>query len=196
MAKIILFDGANLDMWRNSAGEPIDWKLHEDGTMSPSHSDAVSTVTFKDAHIHVEFREPLDSEREEGQFHDGNSGVYIHGCYEIQIIDSYGDASVKENPCGSVYNIYHPRVNACKAVGEWQTYDIYFRAPRFNEKDEMTECARVTIIHNDICIQNNVMIHWATRGGLIEHPVKEGPLMLQAYRSDPVKFRNVWIETM
>ncbi|MBE6598663.1 MAG: DUF1080 domain-containing protein [Ruminococcaceae bacterium] len=196
MAKIVLFDGTSLDMWRKPDGEPSNWKLHEDGTMTPSRDDTVSTVTFKDAHIHVEFREPSDDEREEGQFHDGNSGVYIHGCYEIQIIDSYGDAPPKENPCGAVYEMYMPRVNASRPVREWQTYDIYFRAPRFNEKDEMTEAARATVIHNGECIHNNVILHWATPGGITDHPVKEGPLMLQGYRFDPVRFRNVWIETL
>lgn len=197
MAKIMLFDGTSLDNWRKPDGEPSNWFLHEDGTMSPSRDDTVSTVTFKDAHIHVEFREPLDAEREnETQFHDGNSGVYIHGCYEIQIIDSYGDAPVKENPCGAIYEQYHPRVNASKPVGEWQTYDIYFRAPRFDDRDQMEECPRVTVIHNGICIHNNTKIHWTTPGGLYNDPVKEGPLMLQGYRFDPVKFRNVWIETL
>ncbi len=196
MAKIVLFDGTNFDMWHNGAGEPINWKLHDDGTMTPSRNDIVSKVTFRDAHIHVEFREPLDSEREEGQFYDGNSGVYLHGCYEIQIIDSYGDAAEKENPCGAIYEMFQPLSNASRPVGEWQTYEIYFRAPRFNERDEMTECARVTVIQNGVCVQNNVLLHQATPGGIFEKPVKEGPLMLQAYRFDPVKFRNVWIETL
>jgi hypothetical protein len=197
MAKIMLFDGTSLELWRKPDGEPSNWTLHADGTMSPSRDDTVSTVTFKDAHIHVEFREPLDSERtEEIQFQDGNSGVYIHGCYEIQIIDSYGDAPIKENPCGAIYMMYHPRVNASKAVGEWQYYDIYFRAPRFSDKGEISECARVTVIHNGEVIQNNVVLHQATPGGIYEYPVAEGPLMLQGYRWDPVKFRNVWIETL
>ena len=193
MAKIILFDGTNLDMWRNSAGAPIDWKLHEDGTMTPSHSDAVSTVTFKDAHIHVEFREPLDAEREnETQFHDGNSGVYIHGCYEIQIIDSYGDAPVKENPCGAIYEQYHPRVNASKAVGEWQTYDIIFRAPRFDENGAVSEYPRMTLLHNGLPVHNNLVMPRLTGAPLTDEMVAEGPLVLQDHNC-PVSFRNVWI---
>ncbi len=198
MAKIVLFDGTNLDMWksRNAELDKIDWTLLDDGTMIPSRTDIYSAVNFRDAHIHVEFREPLDSERKEDQFHDGNSGIYIHGCYEIQIIDSYGEADNKENPIGAVYEMYQPLSNASKPVGEWQTYDIYFRAPRFNDRDEMTESARATVILNGVCVQNNVIIHHPTPGNMNEFAVKEGPLMLQAYRFDPVKFRNIWIETL
>ena len=196
MAKYILFDGTNTDLWRTPNGDPIDWQINDDGSMTTGSTDCVSTVTYGDAHIHVEFRKPSDDERKEGQFQDSNSGVYLQGCYEVQIIDSYGDASPKENPMGAIYFRHLPRVNADRPCKEWQTYDIYFRAPRFNDRNEMIECARATIIHNGICIHNNVEIFWATRGGLTEAPVKEGPLVFQSYRGDPVRFRNVWIETL
>ncbi len=197
MAKIVLFDGTNFDMWKSrNADIAVDWTILDDGTMIPSGTDIYSAVSFKDAHIHVEFREPLDSERKEDQFHDGNSGIYIHGSYEVQIIDSYGEAANKDNPIGAIYEMYQPLSNASRPVGEWQNYDIYFRAPRFNERDEMTECARVTVILNGVCVQNNVNLHHPTPGCMNKVAGKEGPLMLQAYRFDPVKFRNIWIDTL
>ncbi len=193
MAKYILFDGTNTDMWRTREGNPIDWKINDDGSMTVGNGDIISTVKFGDAHIHVEWKEP-DMPDCTGQA-KGNSGVYIHGCYELQVLDSYGIENPKSNDCGGIYCMYAPRVNACKPAPEWQTYDIYLRAPRYNEKGERTECARATIIQNGICVQNNILLHQATPGGYTEDPVKEGPLMLQDH-TNPVSFRNVWVETL
>ncbi len=193
MAKYILFDGTNTDMWRTREGNPINWTINEDGSMTVGNEDIVSTVKFGDAHIHVEWKEP-DMPDCTGQA-KGNSGVYIHGCYELQVLDSYGIENPKSNDCGGIYCMYSPRVNACKPALEWQTYDIYLRAPRYNEKGERTECARATIIQNGICVQNNILLHQATPGGYTEDPVKEGPLMLQDH-GNPVSFRNVWVETL
>ena len=192
--KVILFDGTSLDGWtsRWSKGKP-NWTI-EDGCMTVGNEDIISDYQFGDAHIHVEWKEP-DMPDCTGQA-KGNSGVYIHGCYELQVLDSYGIENPKSNDCGGIYCQYAPRVNACKPALEWQTYDIYFRAPRYNEKGERTECARATIIQNGICVQNNIHLHQATPGGYTEDPVKEGPLMLQGYRCDPVGFRNVWIEEL
>ncbi|MBE6598662.1 MAG: DUF1080 domain-containing protein [Ruminococcaceae bacterium] len=193
MAKYILFDGKNTDMWTTREGAPINWKINDDGSMTVGNEDIVSTVKFGDAHIHVEWKEP-DMPDCTGQA-KGNSGVYIHGCYELQVLDSYGIENPKSNDCGGIYCMYSPRTNACKPALEWQTYDIYLRAPRYNEKGEMTECARATIIQNGICVQNNILLHQATPGGITEGPVKEGPLMLQDH-GNPVSFRNVWVETL
>ena len=191
--KIYLFDGTNLDNWEKLNGAPADWPIGEDGAVTVGHSNIKSKETYKDAHIHVEFWLPNMPECS-GQ-DKANSGVYVHGCYEVQVLDSYGVENPKSNDCGGIYCMYAPRVNACKPALEWQTYDIYLRAPRYNEKGEMTECARATIIQNGICVQNNIMLHQATPGGITEGPVKEGPLMLQDH-TNPVSFRNVWVETL
>ncbi|MBE6598664.1 MAG: DUF1080 domain-containing protein [Ruminococcaceae bacterium] len=195
MAKIILFDGTNLDMWRKTDGSPAEWELNGDGTMTvvARKGDIMSTVKFKDAHIHVEWMAPDMPDVE----HDwkGNSGVYIHGCYEIQILDSYGIEDPTCWDCGGIYEFNAPIKNACRPALEWQTFDIYFRAPRYNEKGERTECARVTIIQNGECIQNNILLHQHTPGGVTEYAVEEGPLMLQDHKT-PVRFRNIWIETL
>ncbi len=195
MAKIALFDGTSLDLWRKIDGSPAEWRVNDDGSMTvkPFAGNIVSTVKFGDAHIHLEWMEP-DMPDCIGQ-EKGNSGVYIHGCYELQVLDSYGIEAPRYDDCGAFYTLYAPLSNACKPALEWQTYDLYFRAPRFNEKNEMTECARITVIQNGICIQNNVLLHRATPGGIHEIPVKEGPLMLQDHGNE-VTFRNVYIETL
>ncbi len=195
MAKIVLFDGKNFDLWKKADGSPVEWKLNDDGSMTvvPKTGDIVSTVKFGDAHIHLEWMEP-DMPECTGQA-KGNSGVYIHGCYELQVLDSYGVENPIYNDCGAFYTLYAPLQNACKPALEWQTYDIYLRAPRFNEKNEMTECARVTVIQNGICVQNNILLHQATPGAINEMPVKEGPILLQDHWNE-VSFRNIYIETL
>ena len=192
MAKIILFDGTNTDQWTGRNGEPIDWVL-EDGAMTVKHGDIVSKAVYGDAHIHVEWREP-DMPEASGQW-KGNSGVYIHGCYELQVLDSYGIEKPGMDDCGAIYSVYAPLVNACRPAMEWQTYDIYLRAPRFDEAGNVTENARVTILQNGVCIQNNIELWRTTPGGVGDVKVAEGPLLLQDH-GNPVSFRNIWVETL
>ncbi len=195
MAKIVLFDGTTLDNFTAQDGTPNPWILNDDGTMTVPGNwvSIVSKATYKDAHIHLEWMEP-DMPDAVGQ-EKGNSGVYIHGCYELQILDSYGIENPECSDCGGIYTHYTPRVNACKPALEWQTYDIIFRAPRYNDRGERTEAARATILQNGVVIHNNIILHTHTPGGCINHPVAEGPLMLQDH-GNPVKFRNIWIETL
>ena len=192
MARIILFDGTDTDQWTKRDGSPIDW-IVEEGAMTVNHGDIVSKAVYGDAHIHVEWREP-DMPWEKGQG-KGNSGVYIQGCYELQVLDSYGVENPDFGDCGAIYSVYPPRVNACRPALEWQTYDIFLRAPRFDADGNMTENARVTILQNGVCIQNNIELWRTTPGGAGEAKVAEGPLLLQDH-GNPVSFRNIWIETM
>jgi hypothetical protein len=122
----------------------------------------------------------------------GNSGVYIHGCYEIQVLDSYGIKAPNEGDCGALYSMYAPITNACKPAEEWQSYNIIIRAPRFNDAGGIEEFARMTVIQNGLPIQNNVILKRATPGGLSDKPVKKGPLILQDH-GNKVSFRNVWL---
>ncbi len=196
MERIILFDGTNTDMWKKTDGSPCTWSIGEDGGMTldlSNRGDIVSTVTYKDARIHVEWMEPDTPDVEYG--YRGNSGVYLHGCYEIQILDSYGIEKPRTTDCGGIYTMYAPLSNVCKAPLEWQTLDVIFRAPRYNEKGERTEAARATIIMNGVCVQNNIVLHAPTPGGVTDYAVAEGPLMLQDHKS-PVRFRNIWIEKL
>lgn len=189
MEKIVLFDGSSLDAFTYLDGSPAGWEL-EDGVMTVYGGEIVSKEVFGDAHIHLEWREPLIiSDDLQAR---GNSGVYIQGCYELQVLDSYGE-DIRNDACGSIYKMYSPLVNACKKPLEWQTYDIYFRTARFNERGEMIEAARATILQNGIMIQNNVILHRCTPG-FHSHTVAEGPLLLQDHCGDRVSYRNIYIE--
>lgn len=187
--KIILFDGSNLDAWTKRDGSPADW-IVEDGIMTVSKENIVSKVTFGDALLHVEFREP-DMPEAKGQS-KGNSGVYVHGCYEIQVLDSFGVKNPDKGDCSAIYDMHAPLINACKPAMEWQTYDILIRAPRFNLRGKVKEDARISVFQNGLPVHNNVILPRATPGGVTEKPVAEGPLMLQDH-NDPVSFRNIWI---
>ena len=189
--KVYLFDGTDLSGWKSSwSGNTPDWNV-EDGIATVGHEDIVSDYQFSDAHIHVEFRIP-DMPDCTGQA-KGNSGVYVHGCYEIQVLDSYGIENPRNDDCSGIYSIQAPLCNACLPAEEWQTYDIIFRAPRFNQYGEITEDGRITLLQNGIVVHNNFILPSVTPGGITENRrVAKGPLMLQDH-GNAVSFRNVWV---
>ena len=188
--KVYLFDGTDLSGWKSRwSGNTPDWKV-EDGIATVGHEDIVSDYQFSDAHIHVEFRIP-DMPDCTGQA-KGNSGVYVHGCYEIQVLDSYGIENPRNDDCSGIYSIQAPLCNACLPAEEWQTYDIIFRAPRFNQYGEIAEDGRITLLQNGIVVHNNFILPSVTPGGITENRrVAKGPLMLQDH-GNAVSFRNVW----
>lgn len=192
MGKIILFDGTSTDKWTTKDGEAIDWFV-KDGVMTVNHLDIMTKEQFGDAHFHVEWREPL-MPGAEGQ-EKGNSGVFIQGVYELQVLDSYGVDDFTKCDCGAFYNMFAPLVNACRPTMEWQEYDIYFRAPRFNDAGEVCENARATVFQNGICVQNNIELYRTTPGGTTLDKVARGPLFLQDHHH-PVSFRNIWAERL
>jgi len=190
-----LFDGKSMNGWRKCAdGSPAEWNV-SDGVMTivAGKGSIYSETTFRDAHIHLEFMCPVTTAlRTNGYPQCGNSGVYIHGCYEVQILDSYGKEPVTYQTCGSIYDTIHaPLENASLPCGVWQTYDIICRAPRF-EDGRLTENAFATVILNGCVVQNNSEIVGCTPSGLYTEVVADGPLMLQAH-DDVVHFRNIWI---
>ena len=189
--KVYLFDGTDLSGWKSRwSGNTPDWKV-EDGIATVGHEDIVSDYQFSDAHIHVEFRIP-DMPDCTGQA-KGNSGVYVHGCYEIQVLDSYGIENPHNDECSGIYSIQAPLCNACLPAEEWQTYDIIFRAPRFNQYGEIAEDGRITLLQNGIVVHNNFILPSVTPGGITENRrVAKGPLMLQDH-GNAVSFRNVWV---
>ncbi|HJT76426.1 MAG TPA: DUF1080 domain-containing protein [Gemmataceae bacterium] len=190
---VVLFDGKNLDAWTKTDGksEP-GWKLVEGDAVEvvPGTGNIITKEKF-DGHfkLHVEFRVPYVPEAK-GQAR-GNSGVYVQGRYEVQVLDSYGLQS-KDNDCGAIYEVSAPRVNACKAPTVWQSYDIEFHAPKC-AGDKKEESARMTVHQNGVLIQDDVKIPVDnTRAGLGGDPCKPGPIMLQDH-GNPVQFRNVWL---
>lgn len=187
--KIMLFDGSSLDGWTKRDGSAADWTIDGD-VMTVNHGDIVSKVTFGDALLHVEFREP-DMPEEKGQG-KGNSGVYVHGCYEIQVLDSYGVEKPNDGDCSAIYNMYAPLINACKPALEWQTYDILIRAPKFNWRGKVEEDGIISVFQNGLPVHNNAVLPRPTPGGITDKVVAEGPLLLQDH-GNPVSFRNIWV---
>lgn len=167
------------------------WKLLGDGAMEigPRGGSLVSKAVFGDHQLHLEFRSPFMPEaRGQGR---GNSGVYLQGRYEVQILDSYGLEGL-DNECGGIYRVARPRVNMCAPPLQWQTYDMDFRAPRFDAQGNKTANARITVSHNGVIIHENLEIPGQTGGGEASNFDKPGPLLLQDH-GNPVQFRNIWV---
>jgi len=185
---IVLLDGANLDQW---IALPR-WRLQRDGSIKPGHSSLVSKQSFGDAEYHIEFRTPV-MVNERGQAR-GNSGVYVEGRYEIQVLDSFG-LPPYHNGCGGIYQAAEPLTNACLPPGEWQTYDITFTAPRFDANGAKTKNAELTVKHNGVLIHDKLVLEKASSGGVADTEAPEGPLMLQDH-GDEVSFRNIWLKPL
>jgi hypothetical protein len=191
---IVLFDGQNLDKWVKTNGKhKPGWKLPGGGVMEVGKGAGnIMTRQKFDGHfkLHVEFRVPY-MPKAKGQAR-GNSGVYVQGRYEVQILDSYGLKSKKDD-CGAIYEVAAPLVNACKAPTVWQSYDIEFHAPVCKGDGKVAEPPRMTVYHNGIKIHDNVKITKKnTRAGLGGEVCKPGPIMLQDH-GNPVQFRNIWL---
>jgi hypothetical protein len=194
---VILFDGTDMDQWEKPDGEPAGWKL-EDGVMTVDTGTGViqTKQAFGDIQLHLEWRAPAEIEGE-GQDR-GNSGVYLQERYEVQVLDCYNNTTYVNGQTASVYKQHIPLANACRPPGEWQTYDIVFMAPRFNDNGSLFAPATVTVLHNGVLVQNHVTIQGTTEHiGLPAykaHPLKQ-PLLLQDH-SNPVSFRNIWVREL
>ncbi len=191
---IVLFAGNNLDRWQSQRGGPAKWQI-VDGAMQVTRGGGNLVTKQKfDGHfkLHVEFRVPYEpTKRGQGR---GNSGVYVQGRYEVQVLDSYGLNS-KYNDCGAIYEVAAPKVNACKAPTVWQKYDIEFWAPKC-ENGEKSEPARMTVYHNGVLIHDHQVIKTDnTRAGAGGDPCSPGPILLQDH-GNPVQYRNIWLEKL
>jgi hypothetical protein len=175
---LVLFDGGGVEEWKNG-------KIVEDKLLGPGPT---TKKTFRDFTLHVEFRVPFQP-KARGQ-ERGNSGVYLQGRYEIQILDSFGLAA-KKNDCAAIYERVPPSVNLCYPPLSWQTYDIDFRAARFDADGKKTADAVVTVKHNGVVVHDGAAIKGSTGFGRKEEDAP-GPINLQNHGS-PVHFRNVWL---
>jgi hypothetical protein len=194
----VLFDGKSLDNWTTKDGKPAPWKLLAGGIMQAGGGDIITKQKFDGSFkLHVEFRVPY-MPKASGQGR-GNSGVYLQGRYEVQVLDSYGLKS-KDNDCGGIYGVAAPKVNACKAPTVWQSYDIEFKAPQCAD-GKITEPARMTVYHNGVKIHDDVKLVkdgkpvTNTTAGLGGDPCTPGPILLQDH-GNPVQYRNVWLLPM
>jgi hypothetical protein len=189
---VVLFDGKDLSAWaRRGSGAPATWKV-ENGVMTAGGGDIVTKQAFRDFQLHVEFRTPnMPDARGQGK---GNSGVYLQGSYEIQVLDSYG-LTPRNDDCGAIYGQAPPRVNACRPPEVWQSYDILFHAPRFDSEGKQIARARVSVLQNGIWIHDNVEITGPTTASMPRDVREPGPIMLQDH-GNPVQYRNIWIRPL
>jgi len=193
---IILFDGKNLDNFVTWGDKPAAWKV-ENGivTVVKDAGFLISKEKFDDIQLHLEFRTPEVIEGE-GQGR-GNSGVFFQGKYEVQILDSYENRTYSNGQCAAIYKQYPPLVNASKGPGEWQTYDIIFNAPVFNDDGMRVKPGYLTVIHNGVLVQNHALILGTTE--YIGMPKNEahgaGPIWIQDH-GNPMSFRNIWVRKL
>lgn len=190
---VVLFDGDDTEMLQMHDGSPVKWKM-ENGYLEavPKSGSLMTRHNFGDCQLHIEWCNPSDEGK--GQFH-GNSGVFLMNQYEVQILDSYNNTTYPDGQAAAIYGQYPPMFNAMKPTGQWQVYDIVFRRPRFNDRGEVVEPARVTVFHNGIVVQESAELAGATankqRAKYTPHP-DAMPIMLQDHHN-PVRFRNIWV---
>ena len=196
---IVLFDGRDLSQWRSadSATRPARWSVR-DGYMevAAKTGDIQTARSFGDVQLHVEWMAPLPAEGE-GQ-ERGNSGVYLMGMFEVQVLDSYHNPTYADGAAGSVFGQYPPLVNASRPPGEWQTYDIVFRRPRFAASGALQCAARVTVYQNGVLVQDDAVLTGPTaykRRPPYPPNVVSGPLLLQDH-GHPVRYRDIWVREL
>ena len=185
---IVLFDGTNLDAWDN--GEK--WKI-QDGVAIPHETAITSKQSFGDMQLHLEWSAPTEI-RGEGQGR-GNSGCYLMGLYEVQVLDSFENPTYFDGQAGSIYKQTPPLANAMRKPGEWNYYDIIFNAPRFRSNGDVVKPGYVTLIQNGVLMLNHFELEGPT--SFVDAPhykphAETGPISLQ-FHGDAVKFRNIWV---
>lgn len=213
---IILFDGSNLSEWTSAPGYfpdipgvpdylealeedqgSAEWKV-EDGvmTVAPGTGNIMTKQKFSDVQLHIEWRTPEEIEGE-GQGR-GNSGVFLQGLYEIQVLDSWQNRTYSNGQAGALYKQYSPMVNASKKPGEWQAYDIFFEAAHFDDDGSVIKPAYITVLHNGVLIHHRQELQGPTvyigLSKYVEHP-RELPIGLQDH-SNEVSFRNIWVREL
>ncbi len=191
---IVLFDGSSLREWQSLDGGEAKWKISRNTMMNTNGSGGIITKRdFGDVQIHLEFATPEVVEGE-GQAR-GNSGVYVQGAYEVQVLDSYENETYADGMLGAVYEQYVPLVNAARKPGEWQTYDIIFRAPVINGSGHVVKRPTFTVLLNGVLVQDNVEINGPTRAAPRPDISGKGPIYLQDH-GNPVKYRNIWVREL
>jgi hypothetical protein len=198
---IVLFDGKDLSAWENAQTKgAAEWIVNSDGsfTVNKKQGDIQTKEAFENFQLHIEWRIPVNIAGEsQGR---GNSGVYLQGKYELQVLDSYGNETYSNGQAGSIYKQSRPLVNAMRKPGEWNVYDVIYTAPVFKEDGTYRVAPQVTVLHNGIVVQNNTTIVGTTE--YIGFPKVEkhgaGPIILQSHGdpSEPISFRNIWIRKL
>ena len=197
---IVLFDGVDIaSEWTNEKGKKPEWIVADGCVTVKKGTGTIKTKrVFEDFQLHIEWRSPSEViGKSQGR---GNSGIFMQGIYELQVLDNYNNRTYRNGQAGSIYKQHPPLVNACKAPGVWQTYDVIYTAPRFND-DGITFFTppTITVLHNGVLVQNNAKMRGPTEYiGIPEYTVKKhgpGNLVLQDH-GNPVSYRNIWIREL
>ncbi|MDW7694095.1 DUF1080 domain-containing protein [Flammeovirgaceae bacterium SG7u.111] len=194
---IVLFNGNDLSAWEGQKGSRPKWKVEGDHfTVEPKTGGITTKQSFGDMQLHIEWRSPQEV-KGEGQGR-GNSGVFLMGRYEVQVLDSYESKTYVNGQAGSIYKQSPPLVNAMKPVDQWEVYDIIWKAPRFNKDGALVSPAYVTVLHNGIVVQNHFQLMGPTEyRGIPYYKAHEDklPISLQDH-GNPVSYRNIWVREL
>jgi hypothetical protein len=194
---VVLFDGRDLDAWESSSGGPAEWSVADGAfTVTPGKGTVRTKESFGDVQIHLEWASPNPPH---GRGQDrGNSGLFLMGAFELQILDTYKADTYADGMAGAIYGQYPPLFNATKPPGEWQAYDVAFRAPRFDPTGALREPARITAFLNGVLVQDNEPPVGGTswlEAVAYEPGATTGPIELQDH-GHPVRFRNIWLRNL
>ncbi len=197
---IVLFNGTNLDSWiKSSDSTAVDWYLNENGSMSvkDKSGDIQTRQNFGSVQLHIEWKSPEEI-RGSGQSR-ANSGIFLSGLYEVQVLDNNGNDTYVNGQVASVYKQHIPKVMASVPSGQWNSYDIIYRAPQFNEQGQKIVSGTITVLHNGVLVQDHVEIKGTTEyiGWPKNPPHGKGPLKLQDHQDNSrVSYRNIWIREL
>jgi hypothetical protein len=197
---IVLFDGSGTAEWTHKDGRPAEWTVADGVLVCKSGTgDILTKRKFGSAQIHLEFATP-HMPAATGQAR-GNSGVYLQGRYEVQVLDSYKNPTYANGSAGAVYGQHAPLVNASRPPEQWQSYDFIFHAPVCDDQGRVSRAATLTLLHNGVLIQDNVTITKNTPGEMDSNLCSPGPLLLQDHFHPEVKdtllrFRNIWVRDL
>ncbi|MBI3417520.1 MAG: DUF1080 domain-containing protein [Verrucomicrobia bacterium] len=182
---VVLFDGKDLSAWKSDKGDAPNWKI-ENGYAEVHGGSIMTKEEFGSLQLHIEWATPSEV-KGEGQGR-GNSGVYLQGRYEIQVLDSYNNKTYFNGQAASFYGHNAPLVNASRKPGEWQTYDIVFHPPKPFEGG--TANGSITVFHNGVLVQDHITVN-----GNPPSATTKGPILLQDH-GNPVRYRNIWVRKL
>ncbi|MEC8831263.1 MAG: DUF1080 domain-containing protein [Bacteroidota bacterium] len=196
---IVLFDGTSMDKWISSKDSTAaKWILNDDGSMTVKDrtGDIQTKQNFGSVQLHIEWKSPEQVQRD-GQ-NRANSGIFLNGLYEVQVLDNNDNDTYVNGQVGSIYKQHVPLAMASVPTGEWNTYDIIYHAPEF-DKGQKVKSGTLTVIHNGVLIQDHVEIKGTTPyiGWPKNPPHGEGPLRLQDHGDNSrVSYRNIWVREL
>jgi hypothetical protein len=194
---LVLFDGHDLSHWKAEQGE-AKWFV-KDGILeiNPKSGSILSNESFGDCQLHVEWQTPPDV-KGQGQGR-GNSGVYVMGRFEVQVLDTYDNRTYADGMAGAIYGQYPPIVNPARPAGQWQIYDIIFRRPRVDSQGKVLKPARMTVLFNGIVVQDDMKLLGPTEPHVLANYPRgfstSAPVLLQDHGS-VVRYRNIWVRNL